>query len=252
MPSPAINQHRAFTLVELLVVIVIIAVLAGLLFPVFGKVRRNGVETRTVSNLRQVGIAMGAYCAEHDGVFPGPLTQEQYPTYGTDAARDAGSLLKRLATYLSAVEKKDASKDTAKDTDVLACPGFTGQKVDEVPGYLMNMEMIGAFKQPVWGVIGSDEKLPLKRTALDAWTRPANAQPDDPSYNPGSDGTAILSRKWAMRHTDQKDAGKLTPPLDGDWVKKLPELPAFDDHYQALFFDLHVERYVPDYTATNP
>ena len=61
-PAPS-----GFTLIELLVVIAIIAVLAGLLFPVIGKVQLRGIETRTTSNLRQVGAAMGTYSGEHGG-----------------------------------------------------------------------------------------------------------------------------------------------------------------------------------------
>src|SRR4051812_8160408 len=106
MKTRALLFRSGFTLIELLVVIAIIAVLAGLLFPVFGKTKRVAAETRTISNLRQISSAIGAYCGEHDDELPGPLSLEQYPVFGVDENRDKGSLAKRLAPYLSLAEKK--------------------------------------------------------------------------------------------------------------------------------------------------
>ena len=54
-------SRRAFTLVEILVVIAIIAVLAALLFPVFSSVRRNARLTSCASNLHQVTLALHMY-----------------------------------------------------------------------------------------------------------------------------------------------------------------------------------------------
>ncbi len=50
-----------------------------------------------------------------------------------------------------------------------------------------------------------------------------------------------------MRHTDQYDCKLLG--LTDDWVQKLPKDPVFEDHYQTLFFDWHVESYKPTYQA---
>ena len=44
----------AFTLVELLVVIAVIALLAAILFPVFASVRAKARETSCISNMRQL------------------------------------------------------------------------------------------------------------------------------------------------------------------------------------------------------
>lgn len=51
----------AFTLVELLVVIGIIAVLAGILFPAFARVRAKSYESVCISNMRQIGHAFRMY-----------------------------------------------------------------------------------------------------------------------------------------------------------------------------------------------
>ena len=64
------RPRRAFTLVELLTVIGIIAVLAALLFPVFAQVRAKSRETVCVSNLRQIGTATLMYAGDYDDLFP--------------------------------------------------------------------------------------------------------------------------------------------------------------------------------------
>lgn len=52
------RQDRAFTLIEIIVVIVIITVLAGVLVPVVLRARRKGRETECMSNLRQIHLAL--------------------------------------------------------------------------------------------------------------------------------------------------------------------------------------------------
>jgi prepilin-type N-terminal cleavage/methylation domain-containing protein len=237
MRLPRKSVPSAFTLIELLVVIVIIAILAGLIFPVFGKVRRSSLETRAISNLRQIGTAMSTYCGEHNDFLPGPLSVEQYPVYGGDAKRDTGSLVKLLGPYLGIAEATSGEKVTVRDSDVFACVGATHPKLEEVPGYIMNMEIVPDKEQPAWGSVG-DKQQPLKRAALTTWR-------DTSGHSEVPDATVLLSRKWAMRHTDQKDCEKLG--LDGEWLEKLPKEPIFDDHYAALFFDMHAERLFPKY-----
>ncbi|MFQ6097768.1 MAG: type II secretion system protein [Armatimonadota bacterium] len=62
------NHHRrGFTLIELLVVITIIAILAGIIFPVYAKTRHRALQASCESNLRQIGNAMMMYCADNDG-----------------------------------------------------------------------------------------------------------------------------------------------------------------------------------------
>ena len=60
----------AFTLVELLVVMAIIGVLAGLLLPVLGRAKEAARATACLSNLRQVGIALQIYVQENNSRLP--------------------------------------------------------------------------------------------------------------------------------------------------------------------------------------
>lgn len=63
-------KKKAFTLIELLVVIAIIAILASILFPVFGRARENSRRSVCQSNLKQVGLAVLAYTQDYDEKFP--------------------------------------------------------------------------------------------------------------------------------------------------------------------------------------
>jgi len=58
--------RRAFTLIELLIVIAIIAVLAGIMLPALMGSRKNARMTVCASNLNQIGSASSAYAGEFD------------------------------------------------------------------------------------------------------------------------------------------------------------------------------------------
>lgn len=82
-------SRRAFTLVELLVVIGVIAVLASLLLPALSKARRRADSVRCATNLRQLGLGLRLYADDDsqgrlpavDRVGPGPIGADPTPAW---------------------------------------------------------------------------------------------------------------------------------------------------------------------------
>jgi prepilin-type N-terminal cleavage/methylation domain-containing protein/prepilin-type processing-associated H-X9-DG protein len=97
------NQSRAFTLVELLVVISIIGLLAGLAVPAVTRGLASAKSGGCLSNLRQIGIATLAYASENQMKLPDSGT-------GNDPL-----WAKSLTNFISA--KAD------KKNTIFVCPG---------------------------------------------------------------------------------------------------------------------------------
>jgi prepilin-type N-terminal cleavage/methylation domain-containing protein/prepilin-type processing-associated H-X9-DG protein len=60
----------AFTLMELLCVITIIAILASMLMPAVGSMQQRANSIQCTSNLRTIGVAEQAYLQDHGFIFP--------------------------------------------------------------------------------------------------------------------------------------------------------------------------------------
>jgi prepilin-type N-terminal cleavage/methylation domain-containing protein/prepilin-type processing-associated H-X9-DG protein len=65
-----VSRKRGFTLIELLVVIAIIAILAGILFPVFAQAREKARASVCGSNIKQIGTAVLMYIQDYDETMP--------------------------------------------------------------------------------------------------------------------------------------------------------------------------------------
>jgi prepilin-type N-terminal cleavage/methylation domain-containing protein/prepilin-type processing-associated H-X9-DG protein len=69
--SDSISSRTGFTLMELLVVIAVLAILAGLLFPVLARAHAAARRTSCLSNLRQLAGAHHLYVQDWDEQLPG-------------------------------------------------------------------------------------------------------------------------------------------------------------------------------------
>lgn len=117
--SPSI---RAFTLVELLAVISVVAILASLLLPMVQKSRTAARSAACMHTLKGIGAAFQMYAAENDGVLPAMRYRES--SKGTNPNPSHENWQTEINPYL---QVNDASfKSMAKKLNGRAvfCPEF--------------------------------------------------------------------------------------------------------------------------------
>lgn len=74
--QPVVIHHRAFTLVELLVVLGVIAILVAITTPCYIVVRAKASEANCLSNLRQIGQSIALYSSDYDQCYPLAATHD--------------------------------------------------------------------------------------------------------------------------------------------------------------------------------
>ena len=84
---------RGFTLVELLVVIVIIAILAALLLPAIARVRALAKRSQCQSNLHQFDLALSSHCYPPVNFYPNNINQLSGKSISPDVFICPGDLL---------------------------------------------------------------------------------------------------------------------------------------------------------------
>jgi len=140
------RRRRAFTLVELLVVIGIIAVLISILLPALTQAKRKAQAVQCMSNVRQIYTAMQMFAQDNKGQLPqpylvaqlsmsspnDPATPIKWPGTQIDVARNLawaqrGPLpglidLRDDASYLWRYIPGEKARE-----DVFLCPGDNGE-----------------------------------------------------------------------------------------------------------------------------
>ncbi|NDG62655.1 MAG: type II secretion system protein [Planctomycetes bacterium] len=88
------QRARAFTLVEILVVIGIIATLVGILMPGIGMVRKSAAATKSQSNLKQWGVGT---------IMWSTVNKDRLPWEGLKDANDMSLNLAQKAYWANAI-----------------------------------------------------------------------------------------------------------------------------------------------------
>ncbi|MBN1917194.1 MAG: type II secretion system protein [Verrucomicrobia bacterium] len=110
------RHKKGFTLVELLFVTAIIGVVAAILAPALGGVRRRALAIQCASNLHQIGITVQTYTTANDEVIP-------FVNIGPEAQSDP----KRMAQPSTGVPSLRRFLERSKvDPQLARCPADTG------------------------------------------------------------------------------------------------------------------------------
>jgi len=144
MKSPTAKTNccrRAFTLVELLVTVAVIAILAAMLLPALARAKDQAHTVQCVGNLRQWGLALRMYADDFDDYLP-RRGQGVQPlaliTRGSDWFNALPAYFSRPAFQeLVAAGQKPA----AGDHSVFICPDATDPGGTYFLGYGMNMNL---------------------------------------------------------------------------------------------------------------
>jgi prepilin-type N-terminal cleavage/methylation domain-containing protein/prepilin-type processing-associated H-X9-DG protein len=144
------SRDRAFSLVELLVVIGIIAVLIAILLPTLAAARASATATASLSNLRQLGLGLLIYRDEHRGAYPvGAMPPGTGPR-----VRWADMIypyMRNTEVYLSPVldqnERDRMKKPFAHTCDPAANPGILPSTI-YYGGYGYNYQYLGNGRNP--------------------------------------------------------------------------------------------------------
>ncbi len=139
------TTRRGFTLVELLVVIVIIASLAGLTAPMVIRQRKKADQTQAVSNGKQIGLAMLEFDTDY-GSYPGAATLTQLtaagalPAIGAAGADSNGYFRQILQAGLTQSEEIfycKAAGAVKPDNNITGALGLAANEVGF--GYIANV-----------------------------------------------------------------------------------------------------------------
>lgn len=189
-------RRRAFTLVELLTVIGILAVLLALLLPSLGAVRDVAKTAQCLANLRQLATAAAAYCAANEGSYPSAQSGGAF--WDFTVVRDPTG---RATVGPGLLWTGQAGGVNSAAGQVQQCPSFAGSATapnNPYTGYNYNTSRIGhgEGEQVVAPARINDIKHPA-RCALfgdGQWSEGANKFMRSPYPIPGMDRFADRSR----------------------------------------------------------
>jgi prepilin-type N-terminal cleavage/methylation domain-containing protein len=146
------KRKSGFTLIELLVVIAIIAILASILFPVFGRARDNARRSSGISNVKQISLGVLQYLQDYDERFLPSVTERQSTDSGRYGSLPATIDTARIFSYRSLLQPYLKSSQIFKDPSAPEWPAEgPGQYFSTDYGYHNNEANYSAgFGQSQW------------------------------------------------------------------------------------------------------
>lgn len=218
-PCPLVAR-AGFTLMELLVVMVIIAVLVLLSFAGYTRLTHKAHATTCSQNLRGVGSAIVLYCMDNNGRLPGPLNVGQSALFNPNATNPGPQLVHHIAKYMEAPR-------SSKEPYLVEGFGCTS--------ILKRMDPSNR-EAPIVYRMGHDDLMDVngRRGFPWIWNNPAG----------------VTGRPWRLDQIDPISAGQVYAMIEqdqtmgGTWTNNGASEPAHGEERMALYFDWTV-RLVP-------
>lgn len=154
---------RAFTIVELLVVVGIIVILTALVVPAVTGARTAANRAKATAQMRMIGLGILAYTSDQNGYLPGPLSAGQGAAFDPTAP---AQLATRLGPYVGVTNfgMKTVISAFLPVSYVTAMPG---QDPYSARPYVMNIsaQVNGRGFSP-WGSTVAPQAPPMKLIAV--------------------------------------------------------------------------------------
>jgi len=250
-PAGTRRQRRAFTLVELLVVIGIIAILISVLLPALTGAKRKAQAVQCMSNVRQIYTAMQMFAQDNKGQLPqnylvgqtsmsspnDPATTVKWPGTQIDIARNLAWA--QRGPLAGKVDFRDDSSylwkyipgEKARE-NVFQCPGDNGEAAFGHPhterncSYSLNRYMLranqtqGALGLRLGSIMGASRKIMVYEELApnDSWCIMGSDVDDKPSPRHG----------LAMRANPRPD------PPNKAFLQGMGNYGFFDGHVESI------------------
>lgn len=185
-------RFRAFTLVELLVVIGIIAVLIALLMPSLTQARRQAERAKCLAALQQTGQGFMMYAANWNGAWP--LQRWQVTTHPTTTTKEK-RFYDFLSPYLNTREVNPdgtnlndvASVDVKDGNNVIwGCP--TWKRMVQVSGVWQEVSIHTGYNMNIYPFAPDDTDPPRGSLRVNQF-KVAQQNVDGSNYNVGNSAT---------------------------------------------------------------